>query len=505
MSAATEKKIRLVLLGGGHTNTQVIKHIGNTNLDLNDNDSKIMENVEFILVSDYNTSLYSGMCPGGVALQYTEPQFSVDLPQCCHKLKWQFICKKIIEINDKKNILIADDGTQIKYDILSIDIGSTNLGLTQYEGVKDYAISTRPLKLLMDKINKSESQLLNKLKLKFINNLNITDKINKIITINIITVGGGCAGCELIMGLTHRLNTKINKFIIENNLNINQKEKIKIKIKSTLITNSQEILIRDPKALQFAVLQAMKSKNIEIIRKHKVIKLDGDNVYLLNSMNNKESKMKYDICLWATGATSHNINTNNIGKTERGWFKMNNYLQSITHKNIFGAGDCIEIKQYPDTPKSGVYAVREGPILIHNLKEYLKGRYKYKEYIPQSDFLRLLNSGDGKGIGCKYDISFKGAWVWKLKDWIDISWMNKFNVNNLLKNDDKHFKPKIIDIEEEKKEEIDSIDNAVKLLMINDSVDNCNGFALQWKILVKMHNDKEFCHKVVKLFKELNQ
>ena len=70
------KKFRLVLLGGGHTNTQVIKHI-------RPNDERIPEslrnNIELILVSDFDNSLYSGMCPGGVATLYNENEFSVEL------------------------------------------------------------------------------------------------------------------------------------------------------------------------------------------------------------------------------------------------------------------------------------------------------------------------------------------------------------------------------------------------------------------------------------------
>ena len=147
------KNVRLVLLGGGHTNTQVIKHIVS---------GSVPENVHLILVSDYDTSLYSGMCPGGVAQQYIESQFSVDLVACCQKLKWTFIRKTIIEINPSKQLLIASDETVIKYDILSIDIGSTNAGIDKYEGIRQYAISTRPLKLLMDRMSRKESELLQK-------------------------------------------------------------------------------------------------------------------------------------------------------------------------------------------------------------------------------------------------------------------------------------------------------------------------------------------------------
>lgn len=87
-----EKPFRLVLLGGGHTNTQVIKHIrpGDERIP-----ESIRNNMELILVSDYDTSLYSGMCPGGVANLYTEPQFSVELCQ----FSKQFCCFFFVLIN----------------------------------------------------------------------------------------------------------------------------------------------------------------------------------------------------------------------------------------------------------------------------------------------------------------------------------------------------------------------------------------------------------------------
>lgn len=49
------KPFRLVLLGGGHSNTQVMKHLTSKN---------VPKNIKLILVSDYDHSLYSGMCPG---------------------------------------------------------------------------------------------------------------------------------------------------------------------------------------------------------------------------------------------------------------------------------------------------------------------------------------------------------------------------------------------------------------------------------------------------------
>ena len=40
-------------------------------------------------------------------------------------------------------------------------------------------------------------------------------------------------------------------------------------------------------------------------------------------------------------------------------------------------------------------------------------------------------TGDGKSIGSKFGISFYGNWVWKMKHYIDMSFMNLFNPNYL--------------------------------------------------------------------------
>ena len=49
------------------------------------------------------------------------------------------------------------------------------------------------------------------------------------------------------------------------------------------------------------------------------------------------------------------------------------------------------------------------------------------EYVPQTGFLALMMTGDGSCIGSKHGMCFIGKWVWKLKDFIDMSFMNLFN------------------------------------------------------------------------------
>jgi NADH dehydrogenase FAD-containing subunit len=59
----------------------------------------------------------------------------------------------------------------------------------------------------------------------------------------------------------------------------------------------------------------------------------------------------------------------------KGFFRVNNFLQSTSHPNIFAGGDCITMESYADKPyptKAGVYAVRAGPIIAENLVKYIE-------------------------------------------------------------------------------------------------------------------------------------
>ena len=79
-------------------------------------------------------------------------------------------------------------------------------------------------------------------------------------------------------------------------------------------------------------------------------------------------------------------------------------------------------------PKAGVYAVREGPIMALNMVSYFSGgQRELLKYVPQTGFLALLMTGDGKAIGTKFGIAFSGRWVWEMKDYIDSGFMKLFH------------------------------------------------------------------------------
>lgn len=148
------------------------------------------------------------------------------------------------------------------------------------------------------------------------------------------------------------------------------------------------------------------------------------------------SSIECDVAIWATGAEAQQVTTDSDLDTLKGYFRVNKFLQSTNHPNIFAGGDCITMEDYVDMPyptKAGVYAVRAGPYIAKNLVNYVSEQ-PLEEYVPQTGFLSLMMTGDSYSIGAKFGICFYGRWVWELKDYIDMSFMDLFNPKYLFKD-----------------------------------------------------------------------
>jgi hypothetical protein len=76
----------------------------------------------------------------------------------------------------------------------------------------------------------------------------------------------------------------------------------------------------------------------------------------------------------------------------------------------------------------GVYAVRQNPVLDHNLLAALEGR-ELIPFDPGGAYLLIFNMGNGKGIFWKKNWVWGGRWAFYLKDYIDRRFMRTYQVS----------------------------------------------------------------------------
>ncbi len=89
-------------------------------------------------------------------------------------------------------------------------------------------------------------------------------------------------------------------------------------------------------------------------------------------------------------------------------------------------GDCAHMAHAP-RPKAGVFAVRQAPVLHHNLRALVQSpEGALRQYHPQRDYLKLVSMGGKTAMADRSGTPHRRGWLWRLKDRIDRAFMDKF-------------------------------------------------------------------------------
>ncbi|WP_293078216.1 selenide, water dikinase SelD [Okeania sp. SIO3B5] len=141
---------------------------------------------------------------------------------------------------------------------------------------------------------------------------------------------------------------------------------------------------------------------------------------------NSGLQIECDILFWVTQASAAPwLQTAGLATDASGFILVNDKLQSISHPQVFAAGDVATMVNH-SRPKAGVFAVRQGKPLLENLQRALQ-RKPLKSFIPQKKFLILIGTGDQRAIASRGKMGFgPESLLWRWKDNIDRKFMDKF-------------------------------------------------------------------------------
>ena len=109
-------------------------------------------------------------------------------------------------------------------------------------------------------------------------------------------------------------------------------------------------------------------RNIKIRHDFRAVGYDGSTLLSSSGLG-----IQLDEVLWATESKSHGKSLATDLETDaQGFIAIRDTLQSVSRENVFAVGDCASSIDNP-YPKAGVYAVRQAPILFHNVRSFLLG------------------------------------------------------------------------------------------------------------------------------------
>jgi selenide,water dikinase len=365
---------QLLLLGGGHAHVFVMRAFGRAPLP----DTRVT------VISRTRFTPYSGMLPGLLAGLNSFEESHLDLEWLASATGCEFIEAEATRINPGAREVVCGDGRAFGYEFLSVDIGSTPAA-RGVPGAREHTLPVKPVERFLDGWRSVER------------------RIGAGERLRIAVVGGGAGGVELLLSLQHRLREAVGgntRFI--------------------LLTDQQDILPTHNRTVQRIFRRVLAERRVEVCVEHEVVDVAPGVLHCASG-----ARIDADVSVWVTTAAAPGwIADSGLATDQRGFIAVNDYLQSCSHENVFAAGDIATMVNHV-RPKSGVYAVRQGPPLAHNLRRALCGE-RLSEYTPQRTALALIGTGNRNAVASWDRFALEGEWVWRWKNYIDRRWMRNY-------------------------------------------------------------------------------
>lgn len=363
---------QLVLIGGGHAHMVTLAKLR----------SFINQGYEVSVIQPSDYHYYSGMGPGMLGGTYAPDDIRFHTRKVVEDQGARFILDKARLIDPKRQVVLLENSDEeIPYDVLSCNAGSyvPRDGIAEDESV----FTAKPIERLLQ----ARQEIIRR---------------GKTEPLEIAIVGGGPSSLEIAGNIWQLAK---------------QQELHPLTIR---IFAGRKLLAQVPDKIGFLAHKIFKKRGIEIIEGSYVKEMGKGKVLLENG-----NSYKADLLFPAVGVKPSTIFADSgLPTGPDGGLLVNEQLQSDTYPNIFGGGDCICFKPSP-LNKVGVYAVRQNPVLYHNLMATLDGT-ELQSFSPGGDYLLIYNLGGNMGIFCKWFIIFSGKFAFWLKDSIDRKFIEKF-------------------------------------------------------------------------------
>src|SRR3984893_774534 len=364
---------RLVLVGGGHAHLYTLRQT-----------AKLAElGISVVLVAP-RLFWYSGTGPGIVSGSHAPDQGSVNLQSLVQRRGGAFIEDEAIRIDASNRRVFLRKHSPLSYDALSLNVGS-QVSTEDIPGAEEYGITVKPISNLVavrKELIASEARGCEA---------------------RIVVIGGGDAGCELVANIGYLLSE------------LNWKER------PTLVSATLNLMENHGANAGLIMTKYLRELRTNLVLGAKVIRVHAGAIELEN-----DATIPFDLLVIATGIRPSTLmRSSGLPVAFDGSLQVNRSLQCVSYPEIFATGDgmCFDGRILP---RMCVYAVRQPPVLYHNLTAYMAAK-DLRPFHPQRSYLLILNLGDGTGLLSWRRLANRSRPAFWLKDWIDRRFVAEFS------------------------------------------------------------------------------
>lgn len=329
-----------------------------------------LDGVRVTVVAREAHTPYSGMLPGFVAGRYGWQDIHIDLGPLCRFAGARLIVGEVVGLDLDRNAVHCADHPSIRFDTLSINCGAAP---QQFGPV---GVPVKPIGRFLPHWREVREQARP--------------------GAGIVIAGGGAGGVELALAMRQVLPGGIDIRIV-----------------------SEQLLPGHGAAAKRMLADELSKAGIGLSLS--TVTVTGEGALTLAD----GSTLAFDWLFWVTGVVAPDwVRDSALATDARGFARVDACLQSLSHPHVFAAGDAASLENQ-QRPKSGVVAVRAGPVLGANLRRVLSGR-KPGRFRAQKRFLSLIGTGDGRAVASRSWLALRGRWVWRWKDLIDRRFMRRY-------------------------------------------------------------------------------
>lgn len=361
----------LVLVGGGHAHALVLLRWAMNPLP----------GARLTLIDPNPVAPYTGMLPGHIAGHYPRAALEMDLVRLARHAGARLILGRAEGLDPDAGQVRVAGRPPIGFDALSLDIGITS-DLPDLAGFAEHGVAAKPLGTYAERWDSFVAAV-----------------EGGQVPADIVVLGAGVGGVELALAMAHRL--------------------ARHKPRITIVDQGRALPHLGIGARANLILR-LATTGIMLLEEQVAARVDADGVTLADG-----NRISAALVLAAAGARPQGWLRDTGLKLSDGYVVIDRQLRAAGHDAIFAVGDCAHMVESP-RPKAGVFAVRQAPILLHNLRAVLSGGSLHS-YRPQRDYLKLISLGGQSALAEKWGLPVSGPWLWRLKDRIDRRFMRMFH------------------------------------------------------------------------------